>query len=162
MNKNKILIGAMDLAVIGILTFVFINLVTIPLVSPENMAYTNDRRPALSWGGMQGEYVLYLDDDPQFRTPLEAKVGGNSYAPGSDLDFGTYYWKVESGPFSSGTGMFTLGSSVVLSRDEETVRNEGNADLKLSGLGRMTGFFILGVNETLEIGRNENVVAEQR
>jgi hypothetical protein len=161
MEKLKIFVAALDLAAIGILSFIFINLITIPLVSPQNSAYTTERQPLFSWGGMQGEYVLYVDDTPAFKTPLATRVEGNAYAPGSELDFGTYYWKVQTGPFSSAVGSFTVGSSVILSRSGDAIKNEGNVELKLSGIGGVTGFFILGVNESAAIEGNENVRAEQ-
>ena len=161
MNKNKIFVAALDLAVIGILSFIFINLITIPLISPENKTYTTDRQPKFSWGGMQGEYVLYVDDNPEFSTPFTAKVADNSHSFGSELDFGTYYWKVQAGPLSSVVSKFTLGSSVILSRSENAIKNEGNAELKLSGISGVTGFFILGAGEAAAIEGNENVMAEQ-
>jgi hypothetical protein len=159
MNRRiKILVMGSDLLVMGILSLLLFNLITIPLVSPDNKSYTTDRRPGFSWGGMQGEYVVLLDDNPKFTAPLTARISGNSYRVAHDLDFGTYYWKVESGPISSGARQLTIGSSVVLSRSEQSVRNEGNVDLKVD---RMTGFFILGVNESAEIKGDENVKAEQ-
>ena len=161
MNKNKILVAALDLAVIGVLSFIFINLITIPLFSPSERAYTTHRQPTFSWGGMQGEYVLYVDDNPAFISPLVAKVSGNSYGFGHDLDFGTYYWKVQAGPMSSMVSKFTLGSSVILSRSENAIKNEGNVELKLSGISGATGFLILDVGEDAAIEGNENVKAEQ-
>jgi hypothetical protein len=161
MNQNKILVAALDLVVIGILSFLLLNLITIPLISPGQKAYTTERRPLFSWGGMQGEYVLYLDDNPAFTTPMTAKVESNSYSFDEDLAFGTYYWKIETGPLSSGPGKFTVGSSVILSRSENGIKNEGNTELKLSGISGATGFFILGINEYVAIEGHENVKAEQ-
>jgi len=161
MNKGKAIVIIANLFVIVMLSYLLLNLLTISLISPGNKAYMTDRRPLFSWDGMQEEYTLYLDDNSKFKTPLTTKVIGNSYRPETDMDFGTYYWKVESGPFSSGASKFTLGSSVVLSRQENEIKNEGNTELRLSGIGSITGFFILGVNETAQIEGNENVMAEQ-
>jgi hypothetical protein len=162
MNKGKITVIIANLFVIVMLSYLLLNLLTIPLISPGNKAYMTDRRPSFAWGGMQGEYTLYLDDNSKFKTPIAVRMTGNSYVPESDMDFGTYYWKVESGPFSSGAAKFTLGSSVVLSRTENDIKNEGNTELKVSGLGGgITGLFILGINESFEIEGNENVMAEQ-
>jgi hypothetical protein len=157
-RRMKIMVICSDLTAIGILALLLFNLITIPLLSPDNSSYTTDRRPEFSWGGIQGEYVILLDDSPDFAAPLTAVVKGNSYKVAQDLDFGTYYWKVESGPISSGIGKLTIGSSVMLSRSQQAVKNEGNVELKV---GRMTGFFILGVNESAKIDGDENVRAEQ-
>jgi hypothetical protein len=154
----KILVIGSDLAVMTILIMLLYNLASIPLHSPGNKAYTTERMPEFSWGGMQGEYVIYLDDSPDFASPVTAMVTGNSFRLGNDLDFGTYYWKVESGPVSSSVWKLTVGSSVMLSRNQQTVKNEGNVDLKVD---RMTGFFVLGANESAEIGEDDNVIAEQ-
>ncbi|UCC91578.1 MAG: hypothetical protein JSV39_04700 [Candidatus Aenigmatarchaeota archaeon] len=157
---DKVMIGVSlaNLAVIGMLSFVFVNLVTIPLVSPENGLYTTERKPELVWGGMQGEYVIFLDEDPGFGTPITKEVSGNSYRLGEDLGFGTYHWKVMSGLVASEIREFTVGSSVVLARKEKEVSNVGNVDLLIH---RLTGAFILGVNKSLEIGEDEDVKGEQ-
>lgn len=161
MNRRmKILVIGSDLAVMAILASLLVNLTTIPLLSPVDRSYTTDRKPEFSWGGMQGEYLIFLDASPDFAAPMVAKVPGNSYETASDLDFGTYYWKVESGPISSAVGKFTIGSSVVLSRSGEEVRNGGNAEILLSGPS-ITGAFVLGINKSASIGANENVKAEQ-
>ncbi len=158
MYKAKISIAVLNLLVIGVLSFVFINLVTIPLVSPENGLYTTERKPKFAWGGMQREFVIFLDDDPDFTTPLTREVTGNSYRFERNLDFGTYYWKVVSAGIVSEVRKLTIGSSVIIARKENEVKNEGNVVLLLH---RITGSFLLGVNESLEIERNEDVNAEQ-
>jgi hypothetical protein len=158
MYKAKFLVAILDLLVIVTLSYVFINLVTIPLVSPENGLYTTDREPEFAWGGMQGEFVILLDDDPDFGTPITKEVTGNSYRLGDSLDFGTYYWKVKSGWIASGVRELTVGSSVVLAREEREVRNEGNVDVLLH---RITGAFVLDVDESIEIEGDEDVKAEQ-
>jgi hypothetical protein len=107
---------------------------------------------------MQGSYVILLDDNMGFETPITVEVSGNSHVFGEEFDFGTYYWKVESWPFSSEIRRFTLGSSVVVSRTENNVKNEGNVGLLLHS---MTGAFVVGVNESIEIGAEEDVKAEQ-
>lgn len=157
-DKERVGVSLANLAVIGMLSFLFLNLVTIPLVSPENGLHTTERRPELVWGGIQGEYVIFLDDDPGFGTPVTKEISGNSYRLGEDLGFGTYHWKVVSGLVASEIREFTVDSSVILARKEEAVRNEGNVDLLIHGL---TGAFVLGVNESLEIGEDEDVRGEQ-
>jgi hypothetical protein len=157
-NKERAFVIVLNLLVIGVLSFVFLNLVTIPLISPRDGIYTTERRTEFSWGGMQREFVIFLDDDPDFASPFTAEVSGNSYRLGKDMDFGTYYWKIESSGMSSSVREFTVGSSVVLAREENEVKNEGNVDLLLH---RITGLFLLGVDESLEIDGDEDVKAEQ-
>ena len=147
-----------NLLVIGMLVFIFVNLVTIPLVSPDNGVYTTERKPEFVWGGLQKDFVIYVDDDPYFGSPLEGEVSGNSYRFGEDMDFGTYYWQVKFGPITSEVRKLTIGSSVVLAREENEVKNEGNVDVVLHSI---TGAFVVGVNESFGIGEDEDVKAEQ-
>ncbi|NIO20640.1 MAG: hypothetical protein GTN76_07850 [Candidatus Aenigmarchaeota archaeon] len=147
-----------NLLVIGLLVYLFVNIATIPLIEPADGVYTTERRPEFVWNGLHNEYDLFLDDDPGFTSPFSTKVSGNSFRFVNDLNFGTYYWKVNSGVFSSGVRKLTIGSSVSLSRAGDDVKNSGNVDLVLH---RLTGSFVLGVDESLEVGEEENVKAEQ-
>lgn len=52
------------------------------------------------------------------------------------------------------------GSVVALARDSSQLANAGNVELMVSGDG-MTGMALLGVNESISIGKEENVKAEQ-
>ncbi|MCK4531912.1 MAG: hypothetical protein KAT94_03520 [Candidatus Aenigmarchaeota archaeon] len=158
MDRAKMSFVILNLVVIVMLSFVFVNLVTIPLISPENGLYTTDRKPEFNWGGMQGEFVIFLDEDPDFGTPLKKGITGNSYRFGDVLDLGNYYWKVGSGLVTSEVRKLTIGSSVVLSREENEVKNEGNVDLLIH---RITGAFLLDVNESIEMEEDEDVKAEQ-
>ncbi len=160
MDRTKSTFVIANLAVISLLALLLASLLTIQLASPSEGLRTADRKPLLSWKGMQGEFVVSIDDDPGFASPATARVAGNSYAPSSELGFGTYYWKVESGAISSGVGTFTVASSVIVTRNESGVSNAGNAEILLSGPS-FTGAFVLAVNESAEIGENENVMAEQ-
>ncbi|MCX6818170.1 MAG: hypothetical protein NTU57_04925 [Candidatus Aenigmarchaeota archaeon] len=160
MDRNKIAFGAMNVMVIGLLAVLLANLITIQLVYPNHKLTTADRTPVFMWIGMQSDFTLSLDDNKDFSSPVTAKVDGNSYAFPSELGIGTYYWKVESGPFSSGTGKFTVMSSVVVSRNESNLKNEGNVPLSVQAPS-ITGAFVLGVEESIDIGAEENVKAEQ-
>ena len=159
MDKTKMLVIVLDLLVIVTLSYVFVNLVTISLVSPENEIHTTERNPEFRWSGMQGYFVVLLDDNPDFGSPLREEVSGNSYRVGEDLDFGTYYWMVESGAIKSEIRKLTVGSSVVLARKEDEVRNEGNTDI-IVNTDRVTGM-VVGVGNSVKIGEEENVKAEQ-
>lgn len=158
MDRAKMSFVILNLVVIVMLSFVFVNLVTIPLISPETGLYTTERKPEFNWGGMQGEFVIFLDEDPDFGTPVTEEVSGNSYRFGDVLDLGNYYWKVSSGLVTSEVRKLTIGSSVVLSREENEAKNEGNVNLLIH---RITGAFLLDVNESIEIEEDEDVKAEQ-
>ncbi|MEM5871722.1 MAG: hypothetical protein QW051_02505 [Candidatus Aenigmatarchaeota archaeon] len=161
MEKNEIVFAIPMLITLCILIMVFINIVSISIILPANNAVITERRPTFLWSGLQGEYIFYLDEDPFFKTPITAKVKGNNYTPEKDLDLGIYYWKVESKPFSSEVAKFNLVSSIILSRKENEIKNEGNTPLLIRSSG-YTGAFVLGINETMKIGREENVFAEQK
>lgn len=161
MVRNKILkwgVVLTNLLVIGLLVYLLANIVTIPLMEPANGEYTTERRPEFVWGGLHKDFVVFLDDNPDFASAFTAKVAGNAFRFVNDLDFGTYYWKVRSGMLSSGVGKFTVSSKVSLSRTESEVRNTGNVDLVLS---KITGSFVLGVDDSLEVEESEDVRAEQ-
>jgi hypothetical protein len=160
MDPGKMSFVAGSLVTIAILAVLLFNLLTIQLVSPGDRLKITDRTPVFEWSGMQAEYVILVDDNADFTSPISANVEGNSYRPDRGLDFGTYYWKVGSGPFSSGVGRFTVLSSVVVSRNESELKNEGNTEVILSGPS-ITGAFVLGVNESAQIGKDANVEAEQ-
>jgi hypothetical protein len=160
MDRNKITFAVMNVMMIGLLAVLLANLVTIQLVYPNHRLATSERKPVFRWIGMQSDFTLSLDDNKGFSSPATFEVDGNSYAFASELEFGTYYWKVESGPFSSGTGKFTVVSSVVVSRNESNLKNEGNVPLSVQAPS-ITGAFVLGVEESVDIGAGENVKAEQ-
>jgi hypothetical protein len=165
-----------NLAVIALL----INMVSIPLLSPSTDWETTDRRPDFMWGGLHGmlgtgkgtDFIFMIDEDPEFSSPLTKEVQGNSYRPEEPLEFGTYYWKVMLPErATSPTGMFTVVSEVSVKRDQGRLTNTGNSGIALAttSSGRepagstrpgLTGLF-LGVNQTVEIGGNEDVIARQ-
>lgn len=157
-NRMEIFVVVADLSVIALLVFLLVNIMGIPLIEPVNGIYTTERRPEFIWGGLHKDFEILLDDDPGFGTPFSSEVSENSFRFGNDLDFGTYYWKVRSGVFSSGVRKLTVGSSVSLSRAGSEVKNSGNVDVVLH---RITGSFILGADESLEVGEDEDVEGEQ-
>jgi len=154
-----------NLAVIALL----LNAVSIPLLSPVNGWAGTERQPELAWGGLQGGFVLMIDEDPGFGSPVTREVDGNSYSPQEPLEFGTYYWKVVSAEgASSATGMFTVVSEVEVERLGSQLRNTGNTDIMLerempgqdAGNIRLSGLLV-GIGEAVEIGGTENVIAKQ-
>ena len=156
-DKAKIGVMVANLLVIAVLIFVLVNLVTIRLVFPENGIRMTERRPELVWGGMQGNFILLFDENPDFESPAKEEISGNSFRPEEDLEFGTYYWKVESSGLSSDVRKFTIDSSVVIGRDESEVTNEGNTEILLHSI---TGAMVLDVGSSVEVGE-EDVKAEQ-
>ena len=139
-----------------------INVISIPLLTPLNNSYTDTRTPTFAWGGFGKTYELLIDDSPDFSFPLVKKiVTGNSYTLENELDFGTYYWKVQSGCIGSVVRKYTIVSKVALRRMENEVRNTGNVEIILRKISdRVTGQIILDVNQSTEIG-DESIEAEQ-
>ena len=160
MKINKAVIAA-NLIVIGLAIVSVVGMYSIQSLYPINGTVTDERRPAFEWTGAMTSYELLIDDNPDFTSPMTARVSGNSYRPEEDLDFGSYWWKVRSGDAESGVSRFALVSTVALSRlEKEAVRNSGNTPVLVQRSG-ITGAFVLAVNETLRIGEEENVKAEQ-
>jgi hypothetical protein len=121
---------------------------------------TDDRTPGFEWTGHATGYELLIDDDPSFGTPLSYSIRGTSYEV-PEMDFGTYWWKVRSGAAETEPRAFTIVSSVALSRPvRNMVTNTGNTQLSVEG-DAMTGAVTIAVNESIEIGEDENVRAEQ-
>lgn len=157
-----------------------VNLVSIPLLAPSTGIETTNRRPELVWGGLQASlnldchthFIIMIDEDPEFASPLAKEVQGNSYRPEEPLEFGTYYWKVLMPErAASPTGMFTVVSEVSVERDQGRLKNTGNSGIALATMsnGRepasstrpgLTGQ-LLGINQSIEIGGNEDVIAWQ-
>lgn len=158
LNDAKLGIAAANLLVIAMIAFFMLNLANIPLISPADGAYTTERNPEFAWGGMQGDFVVSIDDDPGFGSPITMKVTGNSHRLVEDLAFGTYYWKVASTNAESETRSFTVDSSVVVSRGEEDLTNEGNTEILVH---TFTGAMVVGIGDSIEVGEDDNVKAEQ-
>jgi len=138
------------------------NLFYIPIRAPMGDE-TTDRKPVFSWGGLQGAVTFMLDEDPEFGSPVTKEVEGTAYTPESPLDFGTYYWKVVSPDgLSSPTGMVTVVSEVSVSRGDGWLKNTGNTPISLERetTGGLTGM-VVGINQTVGIGNDENVTARQ-
>lgn len=156
-TKNAVLA---NLIAAGIIIVAALNLFTIPLFEPLDRSVTTDVRPSFSWGGFQKSYEIMIDDNPEFTSPVAENVSVNSYIPDENMEFGTYYWKVaslESG-ISSPVRSFTIDSEVALERSGKALTNAGNVGIKLV---RLTGSVSMKVNESMEIGGNEDVRASQ-
>jgi len=163
MTMERRLSGLMmaNLIVAGIALASFMSISNVQLLYPFNGMVTDDRTPEFQWSGWDREYELLIDDDADFGTPYTYDVKGRTFTPEGELDFGTYWWKVRSGDRESTLKQFTVVSTVALSRPEKAIIvNSGNTDLLVYGSG-FTGAVTLGVNETLRIGEEENVKAEQ-
>ncbi|MCK4714562.1 MAG: hypothetical protein KAT35_03230, partial [Candidatus Aenigmarchaeota archaeon] len=123
---------------------------------------TDDRTPLFEWSGWDDSYELIIDDDPDFSTPMVFKVTGRTFVPSKEFDFGSYWWKVRTEEGESDPKTFTIVSKVEISRMEPVrIVNTGNTDLFVHS-SAVTGAFTVGVNETLEVGEEDNVKAEQK
>lgn len=144
----------------GIITAFFaatiiLSLFTFP-ISPQNSAETDIITPTFRWFGLSTSYKFLLDDNPDFTSPFEKTVTGNFYTMEQPLEFGTYYWKVLDGFAATQAMQFAVVPTVKLKRNETEVKNDGNSDIWLE---KITGAFIVKINESIETGRNENVTA---
>ena len=148
-------------AVLAIAALAYAGSLSVQAIQPFGGAVTDDRTPLFEWSGPTGMYVLMIDDDPEFGSPLTYDISGTSYAPAQDLDFGDYWWKVVGGSGETMPRRLTVVSTVALSRPSgDHVENSGNTPVILHRDG-VTGAAILAVNQSLEIGEDENVKAEQ-
>ncbi len=164
MKIPKISHGIMlaNLLVIALAAASFMSLYSIQPMYPLNGMLTDERMPTFAWTGQMTGYELLIDDEPGFDSPMTYDVSGNSFALRRELPFGTYWWKVRSGDYESRPMRFELVSTVALSRmGPGAVRNTGNTGLIVHRSG-ITGAATLAVNQTLEIGVEENVKAEQK
>jgi hypothetical protein len=58
------------------------------------------------------EYIIQIDDDPDFSSPIEANVTTlPTYTPGPSFSDGTYYWRVKA-DYSTPPGSFAGWSEV--------------------------------------------------
>lgn len=163
MMKMKINHGIIlaNMAVIGLAIVSYMGLSSTVLVYPPDGTVTDDRTPVFRWSGMGHGYELLIDDDPGFGTPMVFKVHGNRYTPGSDMEFGTYWWKVRRGGAESSQKKFTLVSTVSLSRlGNDMIINSGNTGLHVYG-GGLAGAVTLAVNGSMKVREEGNVRAEQ-
>jgi len=143
-----------------IIILAFFILTTTITLSPGGETF--ERRPTFEWLGMPTGYTIMIDDNPDFSTPWTEKVEGKTYTPDKDLELGDYYWKVK-GFRESNVQKFTIISKVSIKREEdEKLRNDGNARLKLDMQPGITGAVTLGINQTIKLEENvEEVIAEQ-
>lgn len=160
--KKPIEIALANILVLGLVLAVFASLGRVQSLYPLNGMVTYDRTPSFQWSGWGSNYELLIDDSPDFAMPVRYHVKGTSFSIPDDLDFGTYWWKVLGNGIESESKQFTVESLVALSRpDKDVILNTGNTELLVHS-GSMAGAVVLGVNSTLEVGGDDNVVAEQK
>ncbi len=162
MERRAFEIVMVNFTVIGLALAAFVALGSVQTLYPYNGLVTSDRTPAFEWSGWEDSYEILIDDDPSFSTPMTFDVSGRVFTPSSDMDFGSYWWKVKTEGSESESKTFSIVSKVEISRtNPTTVVNTGNTDLSIYS-SAVTGAFTLGVNEELEIGEDDNVKAEQK
>ncbi|MCG2717691.1 MAG: hypothetical protein L6408_02500 [Nanoarchaeota archaeon] len=151
--KTKIII--VNIIIIA-LFFIFTTTITL---NPKGEIL--ERKPEFKWLGFPTSYVIMIDDNPEFTTPITAQVKGKTYTSEESLELGEYYWKVK-GLRNSQTQKFIINSKVSLKREEENLRNDGNTRLKLDLKPSITGAVILDINRTIKLGEEtEEVSAKQ-
>ena len=126
------------------------------LVLPYGVTY--DRSPSFEWVGFEKNYVILIDDDPNFKNPLyEIAVNGNRYQHKDNLEFGKYYWKVISNNKESIIGSFIVDSIIKIETDGK-IRNKGNSPVFISGI---TGGAVLDIEGEIEIDEEGEYRIEQ-
>jgi hypothetical protein len=151
---------AVNLAVVALAVVSFIVTSHVQPVYPFAGTVTDDRTPTFEWTGRASEYTLLIDDDEAFSSPMRFNVRGRSYTPDGEMDFGTYWWKVESDGADTPPMKLSIVSTVSLSRPfTGEVINSGNTPL-LVHISGMAGALTLPVNESIEMG-GKDVKAEQ-
>lgn len=142
MKIKKEIIIVLNLIVVTILLTHF----NILLEYPKNNEHLLDKDIELRWKGNYDEYKLYIDENKEFNSPIIKKVTGNSYFI-DNLDFGTYYWKIETEKISSPTWKFTIDSNIAINmiekEDSIEIKNVGNTDLNLELRNPVTGLVVL-------------------
>jgi len=158
---NRIGLILVNTTVIVLAFVAFGVLSSVQTISPYTGMIIDDRTPLFEWTGEDANYELIIDDDPSFSTPMTFDVKGNSFRIPDELEFGTYWWKLRTGDVESEAEAFTVVSKVEVSREEPSkVVNTGNAEI-LVHVNADGSVVVLGVNETLEVGEEDHVKAEQ-
>ena len=133
---------------IFVLAFIFRNYTPIPLEPKEN-ATIYDLKTKFSWTGKA--ISLWIDDNPEFTSPILATVQGNSYTPKESLETKQYYWKL--GKESQARTFLIQGrGSIEVEHTDRGIllKNNGNVDLAVSS-DEITGAVVVhpGVNRLI-------------
>ena len=162
MKVKAIELALANLLILGLAIAVFASFGRVQPFYPLNGMVTYERAPSFEWSGWSSDYELLIDDSPDFTTPMTYHVRGNRFRMPDNLEFGTYWWKVKGDGTESEPKQFTVESVVALSRPEkDMIVNRGNTELLVRSSG-LAGAVVLGVNSTLEVGEDDNVLAEQK
>ncbi|MFH1409787.1 MAG: hypothetical protein ABIH34_07785 [Nanoarchaeota archaeon] len=99
-------------------------------IMPEDGSHTADWLPEMRWDG--GGLTIYLDETPDFTSPLIMKTQDRIFIPPEPLKLTTYYWKAPPSPIWT----FTVDSHVAVEfskeDDRHILRNVGNTALALT------------------------------
>ena len=161
--NNKFLgIGILIILVTILISFSNNNLIQL---FPENNSIITDRQPTFKWIGKANK--LIIDDNDEFVSTVIENVEGNSYRINNKLNFTTYYWKL-LGNKNSSVSQFRIDSVVALELKNQSnlynITNVGNTDLDVEVvgenrfLGKITGSFILRLNETQQFNVKNKIV----
>ncbi len=86
------------------------------LLAPADGSTTTDRTPTFDWEDVAGAtgYTLQLADNPEFTGALEVSVAVSEFTPGSDRDFGMYYWRVRATNATAQSGSSAVWSFEII------------------------------------------------
>ncbi|MFW5813755.1 MAG: T9SS type A sorting domain-containing protein [Fibrobacterota bacterium] len=87
---------------------------TVPSLVRYDGATTSDPRPVFEWSSVEGatSYKLMLADNGSFSDAFTFLLTETVYSPQTDLDYGTWYWKVSS---SRDDALYSIADSLVIS-----------------------------------------------
>ena len=152
---------------IAIFTSILIILIYLNNNTAIPTGYIVDTNPEFEWQDNCENYNLKVDNNKDFDTLLiDTKLLINHYKIDNALEPGIYYWKVDcykKGQWNMGKiNMFEIRTIVSLSKNNGSIKNEGNVEEKISFFenGNIIGNAILKVNEILKI-KGDEVLAEE-
>ena len=171
MKINKIYFGVGFLIILFFTILISYSNNNLIQLFPENNSVITDRHPTFKWIGRADK--LIIDDNDEFVSPVIENVEGNSFRINNKLDFTKYYWKL-LGNKNSSVWQFRIDSVVALELKNQSnlydITNVGTTDLDVeviegnTSLWKITGGFILGLNETQQFDiKNKTIfIGKQR
>jgi hypothetical protein len=130
----------------------FDNSELLTMKNPISGAVILDRYPEIEWSGNSNDYLLLIDNDIDFKSPLINITQNSSYFKINDqLDFGDYYIKIiDNIHHKYKISKFTVSSYVAVTVDKDgNIINDGNTKIIASDSISTTGGVILDINQML-------------
>lgn len=152
MKNKKIIIETILITVFILITvYYFISYSSfIILKNPKNEAVIYDRYPELLWKGNSDFYIVLLDDNINFDTPIvNVSVNSTNYKVNRRLEFGEYYFKIiDTKNNYEKLSKFTLQSLIAIELDDG-IKNVGNTRIRAVDNILVTGAAVLEINQVL-------------